>query len=115
MPRRFQFSLKTLLWLTATVCLLLGARHLLETYGRYMKIGNIALGESIAIRGQVIHLFGPPKIYVEIQSYNLEAPSLAWTSWGWLERSWLCRYDFNETALIDTPGDWVVEASELDW
>ena len=115
MPRRFQFSLRALLVLTALASLLLGGRHLLETYGSYLEVTNIAVGESMTIKGRIVHLFGPPKIYFEVESHNVETPSLNWTTWGWLERSWLCCYDFDQASPIDSPGDWIVEASKLDW
>ncbi|MGH7134798.1 MAG: hypothetical protein ACREHD_03610 [Pirellulales bacterium] len=116
MPRRFQFSLRALLGLGAVVCLLLGGRHLVETYATYIEVSNSALDEPISIKGRIVRLFGPPKIYFDVnfKCYNAETPSFSRTAGGWVDRSWLCCYNFYDTSPIEMPGNWVVEA-ELSW
>jgi hypothetical protein len=121
MPRRFQFSLKALLALTATICLALGGWHMLNTYGNYMEVGDLAVGKPIRVKGRFIRVFGPQRRWIQVVAVNagpLGSPSMGGgigssNKMGWVNRSWLCCYEFEyELDAINTPGRWGISAGE---
>ena len=110
MSRRFQFSLRTLLGLAAIICLMLGGWHLLETYGNYMDVGDMAVGKPITVKGRVIRVLGPPKCWIEASSSVADEQLEDGSSHAeWIRRSWLCCYEFEyELYPIKNPGEWTV-------
>lgn len=114
MSRRFQFSLRTLLGLAAAVCLVLGGWHLFDTYGNYIEIDRIRVGEPITVRGRYVRFFGPDKLEIFLgwggSDYEL---------YGWprdVERSWLCLYSFEcELDPVYEPGDVFVYMGRNVW
>jgi hypothetical protein len=91
--RRFlQFSLRGLLALTVLVCLFLGARHLLKTYGNQIE----AIGKS-RIKGRYIRVLGPTQhhLVVAARFANDDDDLVRWTHEAKVDRSWLCCYDFD--------------------
>jgi hypothetical protein len=94
--RRFlQFSLRWLLGLAALVCLCLGGRHLLETYGSRMEIETARI-EALRVKATYCRLFGPPEHRLELEyeaidsvlthgAHSVHRGEMA-------RRSWLCLY-----------------------
>ena len=114
MKRRFfQFSLRWLLGLATLVCLLLGGWHLLDVYGNYMEVGDLAVGKPVRVKGRAIRLFGPQRCWIQV-SANHDCDNGLHES-GWVDRSWLCCYEFEyDLGVLYAPGIWGISATEVD-
>ncbi|HVW37404.1 MAG TPA: hypothetical protein VHB99_08860 [Pirellulales bacterium] len=97
MRRRFQFSLRALLGLAAGVCLLLGGKHLLETYGQRIEVEQPVVGKPIKIRARYIRLFGPSDVLIFIDVVTSTGREEGWAEGA--GRSWLCCYE-TETEIM---------------
>jgi hypothetical protein len=93
-----QFSLRTLLAVMAGICIFLGGRHLLETYGQRIEVDQSIVGRPIKVRARYIRLFGPPDCFVIVE---LATP----TGDVWFAvaepavRSWLCYYETEQIQM----------------
>lgn len=112
--RRFlQFSLRGLLGFSALVCLALGGWHWLDTYGSYMEVGDLAVGKPILVKGRVIHLFGPQRCWIQVSANHFPDNGLHHS--GWVDRSWLCCYEFEfDLGVLYAPGGWIISSAEVD-
>ena len=110
--RRFlQFSLRGLLGFAALVCLLLGGRHLLETYGSYIEVGKATAGKPVRIKGRLLRIFGPQKCSIEIDAHIVNHDYAVWRWGSWRARLWLCCYEFDfETIPSTTPRELMLDA-----
>jgi hypothetical protein len=115
MSRRFQFSLRTLLGFAALICLLLGGRHLLDTYGSHLEVSDAALGKPIRLKGRLVRVFGPAKCVVTFWGDVDQTDVCEWLHSKEVERSWLCFYEFDYESFcsLDEPGDWTVAAEMM--
>jgi hypothetical protein len=112
--------LRGLLGLAALVCLLLGGRHLLNTYGNYIEAGDLALGEPIRVKGRMIRVFGPQRRQIQVAARNIGTPGQRQmgdtegsSDMVWADRSWLCCYEFDcELDAMYIPGQWIIGAGE---
>ena len=96
MPRRFQFSLRALLVLVAVACVLLGAWHLLETYGTTIAIERPQVGEPLHVKATYFRPFGPSECYLEVGYKVTEGMTDGFVKCQLAksaERSWCCFYE----------------------
>ena len=112
--RRFlQFSLRGLLGFSVFVCLLLGGWHMLDFYGNYMEVGDLAVGKPIMVKGRVIRLLGPQRCWIQVSANHDHDNGLHHS--GWVDRSWLCCYEFEyDLGALYAPGIWDISATEVD-
>lgn len=98
MKRRFlQFSLRGLLGFAAVVCLALGGRHLLETYGNSIEVRTARVGEPLRLKARYFCVLGPAERHLGLAC---EAADKSWLAEGVygsthsdiVKRSWLCLY-----------------------
>lgn len=98
MKRRFlQFSLRGLLGFAAIICLLLGARHLLETYGNRLDVEDAKVGDFIRVKARYFRVFGPSECVLEAGYKAADGSMLPTRNYGMssiqsVEREWLCLY-----------------------
>jgi hypothetical protein len=89
--RRFlQFSLRGLLGLAALVCLLLGARHLLETYGSSIRVESTRTGQPIHVKATYCLPFGPSECGLAV-GYETDDKGSVRRHFA-VKRSWICLY-----------------------
>ncbi|HVX15133.1 MAG TPA: hypothetical protein VHC22_28330 [Pirellulales bacterium] len=109
MKRRLQFSLRGLLGLAALVCLSLGGRHLLETYGNSLDAEDPKAGLPIRVKARYFCLFGPTECYFDVgyetpDGSQLSDGTLGMSSGELAKRSWLCLYRIeSELEPVDQP------------
>lgn len=96
--RRFlQFSLRGLLGAVVLLCLFLGGRHLLETYGSQIEIESARIGEPIYFKARYFCLFGPAQCHLGVACKAADGSWLTEGVYGathddHVKRSWLCLY-----------------------
>ena len=117
MLRRFQFSLRALLGLSVAMCLLLGARHLLETCGQFVASQTARIGEPVAINGRLIRFFGPREYeyFLDVIPRVEGEEQMTWL--GTSKRSWLCVYEVSQDfGPMSRPGSYrlILQAAERD-
>jgi len=106
--------LRALLGLTATICLMLGGRHLLETYGNRVDVENVEIGAPIRIKATCFHFFGPAECefslgYTTADGSELSEGTLGWSDGPLVKRSWLCFYSFeSELWAVNRPCQLIV-------
>lgn len=113
--RRFlQFSLRGLLGVAALVCLFLGGRHLLETYGNRLDVEEARVGVPIRVNARYFCLLGPAECILQIGYETADGLPLSDRTFGnsgvdRAERSWLCLYGLeSERPPIDQPRQLIV-------
>lgn len=90
--RRFlQFSLRGLLGVAALVCLALGGRHLIETYGSSISVETTKAGEPILVRATYCCPFGPRECDLVVGYATADDGASVRRHFGG-KRSWLCLY-----------------------
>jgi hypothetical protein len=107
MSRRFQFSLRGLLGIAAVVCAAFGGIHLLNAYGSWIEVSDLAVGKPVIVKGRYIRLFGPPKLLIFIQIKEPKPKGrfgYYGSCVGSRQRRWLCLYSLEaEFARLDEP------------
>lgn len=98
MIRRFQFSLRALMGMVASFCLLPGSWKLLARYGQYIEATPVVVGEPIPIKGRLIRPLGPSELVCSVIIGEEFLDPLR-TGVGFrARRSLFCCYEFEEEA-----------------
>ena len=89
MTRRFQFSLRALLLVTAILCLPLGGWHLFKKYGQFIEASPIIAGQPIVVNGRLIQFFGPKRCHYCLDIWGNHGGGLVLlhTCYGFADRS----------------------------
>ena len=121
MKRRFlQFSMRGLLGFAALVCLCLGARHLLKTYGNWLEVEEARAGVPILVKARCIWPFGPTECcfyvgYETADGSTLSDRTSGVSNFDCVERSWLCLYSLeSELMPVDQPRQLVVYVNRYE-
>jgi hypothetical protein len=107
-----QFSVRTLLVVTAVICVLLGSLRLVEAFGQRIEVDDVVMGEPIKVKARYVRVCGPPVCTVQVKLYNKKSYYDRMT-WGQASRVWLCSYNFQCTfPAVETPGELSIELVE---
>jgi hypothetical protein len=95
------------------VCLALGAKHLLETYGNRLDVEDAKVGDFIRVRARYFCVFGPPECELEAQSKEADGALLSWSNF--VKREWLCLYRTDwELDPVNGPGQVTITIKRHD-
>lgn len=117
MTRRFQFSLKALLGLVMVAAMMLGAVHLAERYGQFVKTTTpCSPASTLNVEGRLITFFGPKVRHVELAAETMFPDSMRYSfADQMVPRSWFCMYNFTaDVRALDTPGDYRLMLFDMD-
>jgi hypothetical protein len=117
MPRP-QFSLKTMLWFMAAICVIFGGAHLVKKYGSFVEVRPVKAGEPFVLHGRVIRFFGPDRLHFCLDVFGTppewkSGTCCLYTCYGFAERSGPFTYRINsEFHLQAAPGEYGLKLVE---